>query len=312
MKKFFTLCLAFMLASLLNMNAADTYTLVGNDINGASWDTKATQNDFVYDSATQTYVLSGAKVNGEFKIVKNHNWGDGELVANPYGVKVPVNTAYRMYYNGQDGCTSNLNSNGELTNCTVKLQFVGTNNDPYVTIETESAQYWDWDDDVTSDWGIIGNDAIVGAWNSDVDLKNNWNSTYTWKTTTLPKGEFKFRENDAWTANFGAGPVSNIDVNTEVSLGFNTGNITFNTPSEEYALYEFTLTIRGGAAKLKVVGYKDITPSTTTTLIDLTAQGYADKDVISTVSDASNTITATFDKGSNSNTPKWYNNGQAV
>ena len=70
MKKFFTLCLAFMLASLLNMNAADTYTLVGDDINGVYWDTNATQNDFVYDSATKTYVLSGAKVTANSKSPK--------------------------------------------------------------------------------------------------------------------------------------------------------------------------------------------------------------------------------------------------
>ena len=262
MKKFFTLCLAFMLASLLNVNAADTYTLVGNDVNGKSWDTSATINDFVYDSTTETYVLSGAKVNGEFKVVKNHNWGDGELAANPYNPNVLTNTAYRMYYNGQDGASSNANTKSALENCTVKLQFVGDDKTPFITFETESEQSWSWNDNVSTNWGIIGADELIGAWGPDVDLTCNYNSTYTWKTEKLPEGEFKFRENDAWDVNFGAGPVSNIDVNTEVSLGYNTGNMKFNTPTENYSFYVFTLTIRGGAAKLRVDGFKEIVGST--------------------------------------------------
>ncbi|MBE6313941.1 MAG: hypothetical protein E7079_03185 [Bacteroidales bacterium] len=262
MKKFFTLCLAFMLASLLNVNAADTYTLVGDDVNGKSWDTSATINDFVYDSTTETYVLSGAKVNGEFKVVKNHNWGDGELAANPYNPNVLTNTAYRMYYNGQGGASSNANTKSALENCTVKLQFVGDDKTPFITFETESEQSWSWNDNVSTNWGIIGADELIGAWGPDVDLTCNYNSTYTWKTEKLPEGEFKFRENDAWTVNFGAGPVSNIDVNTEVSLGYNTGNMKFNTPTENYSFYVFTLTIRGGAAKLRVDGFKEIVGAT--------------------------------------------------
>jgi hypothetical protein len=97
MKKFFTLCLAFMLASLLNVNAADTYTLVGANVNGKSWDQTATQNDFTYDEATDSYVITGVTMSGEFKVAKDHawttSWGSN-------GKPIPTGAAYLAWKNG--------------------------------------------------------------------------------------------------------------------------------------------------------------------------------------------------------------------
>mgnify|MGYP002519386254 CR=1 FL=1 len=92
MKKFFTLCLAFMLASLLNVNAADTYTLVG-DLN--SWNTSAEGYNFTYVEATDSYVLEGVTLKGEFKIVKNNSWANPAFGAN--GNDVPLDAAYIMW-----------------------------------------------------------------------------------------------------------------------------------------------------------------------------------------------------------------------
>ncbi|MBO6255442.1 MAG: chitobiase/beta-hexosaminidase C-terminal domain-containing protein, partial [Bacteroidaceae bacterium] len=44
--------------------------------------------------------------------------------------------------------------------------------------------------------------------------------------------------------------------------------------------------------------------------IDLTAQGYTNQQEVTTVTQDG--ITLTFDKGTNSNTPKWFDNGSAV
>ena len=48
----------------------------------------------------------------------------------------------------------------------------------------------------------------------------------------------------------------------------------------------------------------------TTVTFDLTAQGYANGDEVTTLTDDG--VTLTFDKGSNSNAPKWYDNGSSV
>lgn len=50
----------------------------------------------------------------------------------------------------------------------------------------------------------------------------------------------------------------------------------------------------------------------TTVTIDLTAQGYTNQQEVTSVSDADGLVTITFDKGSNKNAPKWYDNGASV
>ncbi|MBR6947345.1 MAG: hypothetical protein IKH53_05255, partial [Muribaculaceae bacterium] len=50
----------------------------------------------------------------------------------------------------------------------------------------------------------------------------------------------------------------------------------------------------------------------TTVTIDLTAQGYTNQQEVTSVSDADGLVTITFDKGSNQNAPKWYDNGASV
>ena len=50
----------------------------------------------------------------------------------------------------------------------------------------------------------------------------------------------------------------------------------------------------------------------TTVTIDLTAQGYANQQEVTSVTDADGLVTLTFDKGTNSNTPKYFTSGAAV
>lgn len=51
-------------------------------------------------------------------------------------------------------------------------------------------------------------------------------------------------------------------------------------------------------------------PGTPDVTIDFTAQGYANAEEVSSLT--SGAVTVTLDKGTNSNTPKWYNTGSAV
>lgn len=50
----------------------------------------------------------------------------------------------------------------------------------------------------------------------------------------------------------------------------------------------------------------------TTVTFDLTAQGYTNQQEVTSLTDTENGVTVTFDKGNNSNAPKWYDNGSSV
>ena len=54
----------------------------------------------------------------------------------------------------------------------------------------------------------------------------------------------------------------------------------------------------------------EVKPSSDETTVDFTDNGYENGDEVTTVEE--NDITVAFDKGTNSNTPKWYNSGQAI
>ena len=250
MKKFFTLCLAFMLASLLNVNA-QTYSLVGTFNNWNEADTK-------YDFSTNgdAWTLSGIDLpqNAEFKVVKNHSWDvsyGGYIDDGKGDCTLPKDIPY-VLGTGSD----NLKVTSALSNCTLTFSFV--NDKAVLLLETDSYYYLS-----SKNWGIIGNDALVGSWGTDVDMTCVSTGVYEWWTETLPQGGFKVRADDSWNFSFGTITSNAIEVGKKYNLLMNGDNLTIATPSENYSKYCFRLCALGGAATLEVIGYKEAVPSLT-------------------------------------------------
>ena len=184
MKKFFTLCLAFMLASLLNVNAADTYTLVG-DLN--SWNTSAEGYNFTYVEATDSYVLEDVTLKGEFKIVKNNSWSNPAFGAN--GNDVPLDAAYIMW-NTDSGNMKMIDGKEAVYNdCKLELKVLGAKNASLrITSSTSMQAAIDTRADV---WCVAGTFSD-NQWNDAYEMTDLGNGVYELWSTELPS-EFKFK-----------------------------------------------------------------------------------------------------------------------
>lgn len=304
MKKFFTLCLAFMLASLLNMNAADTYTLVGENINGKKWDVGATENDLVYDASTDSYSISGVTMSGKFKIAKDHAWTTAW--GNNEGRKIPIGAAYIAWAGSND---IELCDAQTYNNCTVTFKILNTN---AASIRITSSTPMQAAIDTRADAWCVAGTFSDNEWNDAYEMTDLGNGVYELWSTELPS-EFKFKAKGDWSISFGM----NGDIKNTPIMGFdnaltdNGANISLAT-DQVYDKYRYTLTVRGMVASFRVDGYKQATPKSTKVTIDLTAQGYANGDEVASVSDSSKAITVAFNKGTNSNPPKFYDTGKAV
>ncbi|MBQ1185830.1 MAG: hypothetical protein IIX55_09010, partial [Muribaculaceae bacterium] len=305
MKKFFTLCLAFMLASLLNVNAADTYTLVG-DLN--SWNTSAEGYNFTYVEATDSYVLEDVTLKGEFKIVKNNSWSNPAFGAN--GNDVPLDAAYIMW-NTDSGNMKMIDGKEAVYNdCKLELKVLGAKNASLrITSSTSMQAAIDTRADV---WCVAGTFSD-NQWNDAYEMTALGNGVYELWSTELPS-EFKFKAKGNWDISLGM----HSEIKNTPIMGFDNAvdnggdNISLKT-DKAYDLYRYTLTVRGWVASFRVDGYKQATPKNTKVTIDLTAQSYVNTEDISSVSDSSKAITVQFNKGTNkSNGPKWYDSGKAV
>ncbi len=120
--------------------------------------------------------------------------------------------------------------------------------------------------------------------------------------------------------------VTNAEVVLGATSGVNDTTFTFTiTPATGYEVEKayvngvavdavdgtYTGTIAGNTVvtvDVKVEG----SDSATIVTVDLTAQGYANEGAVTSCSDSTNVATVAFDKGSNSNAPKWYDTGSAV
>ena len=258
MKKFFTLCLAFMLASLLNMSAADTYTLVGENINGVSWDPAATQNDLVYEASTDSYVITGVTMSGKFKVAKNHAW---TTAWGNNGKSIPTGAAYIAWTTGGDIA---MPDNQTYTNCTVRFKLLD-GEAASILITSDTAMSGTIDTQVT-DWCIAGVFADGDHWDDTHVMTNLGGGVYEWWCETLPT-EFKFKGKGGWDYNFGIPTKDNKDRYTAI-LGYenavdNGGNNIKMTGNAAYNKYRIRLTVRGYVASFRVDGYKEAVPSLT-------------------------------------------------
>ena len=255
MKKFFTLCLAFMLASLLNMNAADTYTLVG-DFN--SWNSSAEGYNFTYVEATDSYVLEDVTLKGEFKIVKNNSWDNPQFGSN--GNDVPLDAAYIMW-NTNSGNMKMIDGKEAVYNdCKLELKVLGAKNASLrITSSTSMQAAIDTRADV---WCVAGTFS-GNEWNDAYEMTDLGNGVYELWSTELPS-QFKFKAKDNWDISLG---MHNEIKNTPI-MGFDNAvdnggaNISLKT-DKAYDLYRYTLTVRGWVASFRVDGYKEAVPSLT-------------------------------------------------
>ena len=255
MKKFFTLCLAFMLASLLNMNAADTYTLVG-DLN--SWNTSAEGYNFTYVEATDSYVLEDVTLKGEFKIVKNNSWDNPAFGAN--GNDVPLDAAYIMW-NTDSGNMKMIDGKEAIYNdCKLELKVLGAKNASLrITSSTSMQAAIDTRADV---WCVAGTFSD-NQWNDAYEMTDLGNGVYELWSTELPS-EFKFKAKDNWDISLGM----HKEIKNTPIMGFDNAvdnggdNISLKT-DKAYDLYRYTLTVRGWVASFRVDGYKEATQPVT-------------------------------------------------
>ena len=255
MKKFFTLCLAFMLASLLNVNAADTYTLVG-DLN--SWNTSAEGYNFTYVEATDSYVLEDVTLKGEFKIVKNNSWSNPAFGAN--GNDVPLDAAYIMW-NTDSGNMKMIDGKEAVYNdCKLELKVLGAKNASLrITSSTSMQAAIDTRADV---WCVAGTFSD-NQWNDAYEMTDLGNGVYELWSTELPS-EFKFKAKGNWDISLGM----HSEIKNAPIMGFDNAvdnggaNISLKA-DKAYDLYRYTLTVRGWVASFRVDGYKEAVPSLT-------------------------------------------------
>ena len=255
MKKFFTLCLAFMLASLLNVNAADTYTLVG-DLNG--WNTSAEGYNFTYVQATDSYVLEGVTLKGEFKIVKNNSWDNPAFGSN--GNSVPLDAAYIMWNTDAGNMVMIDGKDAVYNDCKLELKVLSAKNASLrITSSTAMQSSFDTRADVWCVAGSFSND----NWGDANEMTALGNGVYEFWSTELPS-EFKFKAKGNWDVSLG---IHNEIKNTPI-MGFDNAvdnggaNISLKT-DKAYDLYRYTLTVRGWVASFRVDGYKQATQPVT-------------------------------------------------
>ena len=251
MKKFFTLCLAFMLASLLNMSAAETYTLVGENINGVSWNPAATQNDLVYEASTDSYVITGVTMSGKFKVAKDHAWA---TAWGSNGEPMPTDAAYIAWTSGGDIA---MCDNQTYTNCTVRFKVLKSDAASIlITSDTAMSGTIDTRADAWCVAGAFSND----NWGDSNEMTALGNGVYEFWSTELPS-EFKFKAKGDWSISFGM----NYDINKAPIMSFdnaltdNGKNISLTT-DQAYDKYRYTLTVRGKVASFRVDGVNTTPP----------------------------------------------------
>lgn len=195
--------------------------LIG-DATAANWDNNANNMNMfplLKDKANQNvYTFTGYFKTGGFKILPTKgDWSKqygfsspGVLAVNDGGsgnIPVSSNGYYKLTVNTL-AATYTLESLPDPTNTYSAISIIGT---------------------------------VNGNWNTDTDLTLSSGDSHIWyTTTTLNEGEFKFRANHDWAANWGAGQEffgtgTNNGPNIPLAKGWKY-NIYFNDITGDYTL----------------------------------------------------------------------------
>lgn len=247
MKKFFTLCLMFLVAGVLNLSAG--YVLTGENVNGESWNHSSATNTFTEDE-NGDLILTRVTISGEFKVTLDQKSWFGPVYNAKLSAGVP------LVLTTDDG--SNCSCATTYTNSTIKLTKLSNK---AIALEIISTDTQDVElDQLGEDWGLIG---AFNNWSGDLALTKKEYGVYeAWIDQATVNGlvgqGFKFRTGE-WVADFGS---------TGLSYGLNQWNIlqrggaditTFVQPTETYDKYLLTFCVEGSAAKFRIDGYKQAT-----------------------------------------------------
>ena len=155
--------------------------------------------------------------NYEFKVVKNHAWGE-EYPSSNYVVNVNETGKYKA--------TITFNANTKEVAC--------------VTEKTGSAG------PVTHTWGVVG--TLVGGWDDDVEMTKDADGLYKAVVENVAKGdyEFKVRADHAWDISYPGGDNYKLNVAQDAS----TVTVTFN---EETKAVDANVSAATGINTAKVV-----------------------------------------------------------
>ena len=230
MKKFLTI-MALLVVFVTTGFAEGTFTVVGGstDVFGTTWDTGNTDNDMTLTN--EVYILKksvtlAAETTLEYKVVKNHAWGDGECPSQGnLSVKLPAGTYDVVFlFNGSDKLTA-----------IYKTQLLGT---------------WNWDTTKTP-LTLTSDDGVV--WTGELDL-----------STTVEDQKFKFVTNQgtepggAWFGYGGAATVSAPDgwISNQTDVDYNYILTNSTTDYQKYTITatwngSWTITIAGKEARPK-------------------------------------------------------------
>ena len=154
MKKFFTLCLMFLVAGVLNLSAG--YVLSGENVNGEKWNHSSAKNTFTEDE-NGDLVLTGVSLSGEFLVTLDQkSWFkpvySAQLTA---GVPLVFTT---------DNSNGNCKAATSYTNCTIKLTKLSAT---AVAVEIVSTDTQDVElTQLGENWSLIGD---FNGW-SDLEL----------------------------------------------------------------------------------------------------------------------------------------------
>ena len=201
----------------------DTWTVAGTlPLVNKSWDPSDESADMTTtDGVIFTYVKEDITLekdtNYEFKVVKNHAWGE-EYPSSNYVVNVNETGKYKA--------TITFNANTKEVAC--------------VTEKTGSAG------PVTHTWGVVG--TLVGGWDDDVEMTKDADGLYKAVVENVAKGdyEFKVRADHAWDISYPGGDNYKLNVAQDAS----TVTVTFN---EETKAVDAKVSAATGINTAKVV-----------------------------------------------------------
>ena len=199
-----------------------TWTVAGTaPLVDKTWDPSDTNADMTTtDGVNFTYVKEDitleAGVSYQFKVVKNHAWGE-EYPSSNYVVTVNETAKYKV--------TITFNADSKEISCeTVKTGEAGP---------------------VTHTWSVVG--TLVGSWDDDVDMTKGDDGLYKLVVENVAKGDyaFKVRADHAWNIAY---PAQDYELN--VTQDGSTVTVTFNEETEEV---NATISAPTGITTAKVV-----------------------------------------------------------
>ena len=162
--------------------------------------------NFTYDDATDQWRALVVLKAGEFKIRKNNDWA--------------VNY-------GDDGANGSLEAGGaNIAVAAGKYQITFNEND--LTVEVKA---------IPNIWGLVGSAYNNWGQSPDAQFTRDWRNDGVWilKNVELLAGEFKFRDGNDWSLNYGDdggnGSLEQNGANIASSAGVYTITLDFSNPS---------------------------------------------------------------------------------